>query len=180
MASRKLDIPVLATPRLRLEPLSMDHSDGMFDMWRRPDVQRYSGPAQDENRVEIDLPATSSSDSDRLIRFWLKAAEDGWGFRWGIVLLEEDAFVGHIGFNSLHLCSEIAYHMNPVFWGRGIMTEAARAAISWRHDNDATEIEAFIEPENGESIALAQRLGMTPTEECSEGARRYVVSLPLL
>ena len=146
-------------------------------MWRHPDVQKYSGIAEDENRVVINMPAQTHNDSDRLIGFWLKAAQDGWGFRWGVTLVAEDSFVGHIGFNSLSECSEIAYHLNPQHWGKGIMTEAARAAISWRHDNGATEIEAFIEPENTSSITLAKRLGMNPTNEFSAGARRYLMSL---
>ena len=147
-------------------------------MWRHEAVLEFSGAAVDENRNEIDMPASTPEDSDRLIRFWLKAASEGWGFRWAVlfdVLAPE--FVGHIGFNSLTACSEIAYHMNPDYWGKGIMTEAALAAINWRRGNGIKEIEAFIEPENSPSIALALRLGMNATDEFSEGAQRYRLSL---
>jgi len=75
MAARGLKIPRLSTARLRLEPLSMQHSDGMFQMWRNALVQQYSGPAVDEFGIDINLPARSAADSDRLIAFWLKAAE---------------------------------------------------------------------------------------------------------
>jgi len=177
MNSPSLYLPTLATERLKLEPLSIAHSNGMFKMWRHPNVQKYSGIAEDKDRNEINMPAKSHHDSDRLIEFWLKAVQDGWGFRWAILLVREDAFVGHIGFNSLSTCSEIAYHMNPEYWGKGIMTEAAKAAIKWRCDNGATEIEAFIEPENTGSIALALRLGMHETNIFSEGAQRYCMSL---
>lgn len=146
-------------------------------MWRSKQVQQYSGKALDEYGVEIDLPAKTSADSDRLIAFWLNAATDGWGFRWAVILAGENAFVGHIGFNSLSECSEIAYHMNPDYWGKGLMTEAAGTAISWRKDNGAREIEAFIEPENTTSIVLAERLGMQPTDQFSDGARRYRMSV---
>lgn len=141
-------------------------------------MQEFSGIAEDENRNEIDMPASTPDDSDRLIRFWLKAASEGWGFRWGVLFdgLEQE-FVGHVGFNSLTACSEIAYHMNPDYWGKGIMTEAALAAINWRRVNGIKEIEAFIEPENSGSIALALRLGMNATHEFSEGAQRYRMSL---
>ncbi len=176
MSDQSISIPVLNSPRLRLEPLSMDHSVGMFAMWQQAAVQEYSGPAQDEFGVEISLPAQSRQDSDRLISFWLKAARDGWGFRWAILRSEDNAFVGHVGFNSLDVCSEIAYHMNPVFWGRGLMTEAAGLAIDWRIRTGANEIEAFIEPENAGSVALALRLSMRPTSEFSDGARRYLLS----
>jgi len=155
----------------------MAHSAGMFEMWRNASVQQYSGPAQDEHGAVISLPASTSGDSDRLISFWLKAASDGWGFRWAMHLCDADQFVGHIGFNSLLECSEIAYHMNPRFWGQGLMSEAAVAAIAWRRAGGASQIEAFIEPNNTPSIALALRLGMTATSEYSEGARRYLMSV---
>lgn len=176
MNSTSLHIPTLATEKLKLEPLSLLHSSGMFNMWRHSAVQEYSGIAVDKDRNEISMPAKTHEDSDRLIGFWLKAAQDGWGLRWAIILVEEDTFVGHIGFNSLSTCSEIAYHLNPEYWGKGIMTEAANAAIRWRHDHGATEIEAFIDPKNAGSIALALRLGMNETEVFSEGAQRYRMS----
>jgi ribosomal-protein-alanine N-acetyltransferase len=175
MNSTALQIPTLATERLKLEPLSLLHSSGMFDMWRHSAVQEYSGIAEDKDRREINMPAKTREDSDRLIGFWLKAAQDGWGFRWAIILAKEEAFVGHIGFNSLSTCAEIAYHLNPEYWGKGFMTEAANAAIEWRRDNGATEIEAFIDPENAGSIALALRLGMNETAVFSEGAQRYQI-----
>jgi RimJ/RimL family protein N-acetyltransferase len=85
------------------------------------------------------MPVQTSDDSDRLIGFWLKAAQNDWGFRWGIIFVDKDALVGHIGFNSLSECSEIAYHMNPKYWGNRFMTEEARAAISWRHSSGAAK-----------------------------------------
>jgi len=173
MKTSTLQIPILKTKRLNLEPLSKEHSDGMFQMWRNSKVQLHSGMALDENGIEIDLPAKTSTDSDRLISFWLKAAAKGWGFRWAVLLAKNSTFIGHIGFNSLSECSEIAYHMNPDYWGNGLMTEAAETAISWRRERGTTEIEAFIEPANTASIKLAERLGMHPTEQFSDGARRY-------
>ena len=67
--------------------------------------------------------------------------------------------------------------MSPEFWGRGLMTEAAEAAISWRRTKGAIELEALIESENTLAIALAERLGMQPTDQFLEGARRYRMSL---
>ncbi len=172
-----MKVPTLTSARLKLEPLSMAHSTDMFHMWRQPEVQQHSGPAQDEHGEAIQLPALTREDSDKLIRFWIKAAEEGWGFRWALLLKAQGTFVGHLGFNSLSTCSEIAYHMNPEFWGRGLMTEAAQIALSWRRDDGAREAEAFIEPENTASIALALRLGFAATGTFAEGAQRYHKSL---
>ncbi len=177
MSPNDLSIPTLKTRRLTLEPLSLNHSIGMFEMWQQPLVQQFSGATEDEFQNEIPMPAKTRNDSDRLIGFWLKAARDGWGFRWAIIRIDGARFVGHLGFNSLGECSEIAYHMNPYFWGNGFMCEAAKAAIAWRRNNGATTIEAFISPENGASIALALRLGMKETSTYVDNARRYQMSI---
>ena len=173
MSPSDLTVPTLATRRLRLEPLSLRHSDGMFEMWQQPRVQQFSGAAEDACHNEIPMPAQTHHDSDRLIGFWVKAAREGWGFRWAIIRSDDARFVGHVGFNSLRDCSEIAYHLNPDFWGNGIMYEAAMAAVDWRRNTGATAIEAFIEPENEPSIKLARRLGMRETSTYVDRARRY-------
>ena len=177
MNEQSIQVPILSTTRLNLEPMSLAHSQGMFEMWCQPAVQEYSGPAKDVYGDIIQLPARTPRDSDKLICFWEKAAMDGWGFRWVLLLKDDNSLVGHIGFNSLSPCSEIAYHMNPKYWGQGYMTEAAKAALEWRKAGGATGVEAFIDPRNTNSIAVAFRLGMNATNDFSEGARRYRMSL---
>lgn len=167
-------IPTLTTSRLRLEPLCDTHSDGMFRLWSDPLVCRYSGTVTDYDRNVIQMPASTRASSDRIIEFWIRAAQDGWGFRWAVIVSCTDEFAGTVGFNSLGGCSEIAYHLLPRQWGRGVMFEASRAAVDWRRDHGASEIEAFIEPENAASIALAVRIGMRATDAFSaDGAQRY-------
>jgi ribosomal-protein-alanine N-acetyltransferase len=169
-------IPKLSTARLTLEPLSLAHSAGMFAMWSRPEVCRYSGPAADYEGQPIRLPANTAADSDEIIEFFVRSAAEGTRLRWAMLL--GGAFVGAIGFNALGPCSEIAFHQRPEFWGRGLMTEAAAAALEWlRTRPDARDVEAFIDPANLGSIALAERLGLRPTGDTTEGAERYLMAL---
>jgi ribosomal-protein-alanine N-acetyltransferase len=172
----RLDVPRLETERLSLEPLSMEYSQGMFELWSDPAVCEYSGIVRDFARNVIPMPARTRDASNKIIDFWLRAAIDGWGFRWAIVLSDPaETFAGTVGFNSLMNCSEIAYHLLPAHWGKGLMTDACRAAIEWSRANGADEIEAFIEPDNGPSIALAKRLGMVATGELSDGCERFLM-----
>ena len=166
-------ISAIETNRLRLEPLSMQHSQGMFHLWSNSEVTWYSGIVKDYDGIVIEMPVRNKQDSNLIIDFWIKAAEEGWGFRWAVILKSENVFTGTVGFNSVSGCYEIAYHLIPAYWGKGIMTEASLAAISWAEENGASEIEAFAEPQNIPSIALAERLGMEATDTYSEGARRY-------
>lgn len=167
-------VPRLETERLLLEPFSVEHSEGMFSLWSNPEVCRYSGPINDYEMNPVTSPAESVEDSDKILEFWLKAREEGWGFRWALVLRHSKEFIGIAGFNSLGRCSEYAYHLHPNHWGKGLMTEASKMALQWISGQDCVEVEAFIDPENARSIALAERLGFRITGDFSEGARRYL------
>ena len=173
-----LTIPTLKTDRLLLEPLSLAHSAGMFATFSREEVTRYSGPAADLSGAPIRLPAQTSDDSDKIISFFLKGAADGQRFRWAMRTFADGAFVGAVGFNHLGACPELAYHLRPDAWGRGLMTEAVLAALDWlRARPDAREVAAFIEPGNLASIRLAERLGMRTTGAVSGPAQQYLMAL---
>ena len=166
-----MDIPTLTTSRLTLTPVSTEHSDGMFELWSDPGVCRYSGVVKDYDGNVLATPIKTQAHSDLIIDFWLRAADDGWGFRWAVLL--EGEFSGTIGFNSLQTCAEIAYHLIPKHWGKGIMAEAFIESSRWAAAQGITELEAYIEPDNDGSKTLAMRMGMQPTGQLSEGAERY-------
>jgi ribosomal-protein-alanine N-acetyltransferase len=176
-----LHIEDIQTERLLLTALSFEHSEAMYQLWSNPDVCRYSGLVTDYDRREIPMPAASAAESDKIIDFWLRASADEWGFRWAVIERASGTFLGHIGFNSLGPVSEIAYHLSPDHWGKGIMSEAATAAVGWAlKTTPNTILEAFIEPENSGSIALIERLGFEPTGVFSEGAQCYrLPSIPI-
>jgi [ribosomal protein S5]-alanine N-acetyltransferase len=170
-----LQIPTLSTARLRLEPLAMAHSGGMFALWSREEVCRYSGPAVDADGRSIPLPATSPLESDRIIDFFVQRAATGLGFRWAMVTVPDGMFVGAVGYNHLGSCPELAWHLHPDAWGQGLMTEACRAALAWLQG--ALQVQAFVDPGNEASIRLAERLGFRATGEAMDDTRRYLADL---
>ena len=170
-----MDIPSLSTARLRLDPLSFAHSDGVLELWSNPSVCQYSGQVRDVAGHEILTPVACRADSDKIIDFWERASVDGWGFRWAVLCKSSLRFLGTVGFNSLGTCSEIAFHLVPQYWGSGFMTEASVAAINCRREAGGSEFEAFIETGNAPSISLALRLGFQATNTFCEGAQRYVL-----
>lgn len=178
MTESALALPVLISERLVLEPLSFDHSAGMFSIWREPEVCRFSGLAYDFEGRRIDLPAISADDSDKIIDFFLRSRAEGTRCRWALITRTEGEFVGMAGFNSLGVCSEYAFHLHPDAWGRGLMREASRIVIDWLSaQGEAVEVEAFIDPGNRPSVRLAQSLGFRATGQIVDGAVRY--RLPL-
>lgn len=169
-----MHIQSLTTDRLRLVPLSLEHSEGMFRLWSAPEVCQYSGDVSNREGILLPMPAADPSISDQIIEFWLHAVADGWGLRWAITEKDTQKFFGIVGFNSLSEASEIAYHLLPIVWGRGLMSQAVTAAMAWRRNRGGcTAFDAFIDPQNTKSVALAKRLGFGATETFSEGAQLY-------
>lgn len=121
-----MDLETLRTKRLILEPLSMNHSLGMFDLWSKAVVCEYSGSAEDFNGNPIRLPAVVAADSDKIIDFFLQYQRRSEKARWAMMIEEGRHFIGALGFNSIGQCSELAYHLNPDYWGKGFMSEACR------------------------------------------------------
>ena len=165
----------LEGPRLILEPLSMEHTEGMFELWSRPEVCEHSGPALDSAGCPIALPAGSSQESDRLIQFWLDRAAAGTGFRWAVEHNADGRFLGAVGFNQLGRLSEYAVHFVPRFWGAGFASEASRLALSWLRAAGCEQVEAFIEPLNQPSIRLFERLGFESAGAGADGTIRFVL-----
>lgn len=170
--SASLHIPTLRTERLILEPLAIEHSAGMFALWSQEAVCRYSGEAHDREGRLIPLPARTPADSDRILDFFVARAAEDLGFRWAMLTAADHAFVGAIGFNHLQPRAELAYHLNPDAWGRGLMREAARAALAWAAEGGCREVDAFIEAENAGSLRLATGLGFHKAAE----PMRYTLS----
>jgi len=161
-----LHIPVLRTARLVLEPLARAHSAGMFAMWSQEPVCRHSGLALDVDGAPIPLPAASPADSDRILEFFVRRAARGEGFRWAAIDAADGGFVGAVGFNHLRPRAELAYHLRPSHWGRGLAAEAVRAALDWlAAEGPGGPVQAFIDPANTASIRLAQRLGFEKAPE---------------
>lgn len=148
----------------------------MFRVWSNEAVIRYSGPIIDYDGRPIATPARTPADSDKILTFWLKASDAGWGFRWAVCIEPTNRFVGHIGFNSLGRYSEIAYHLHPEVWGQGVMSRAMELALGWAFGQPAcVAVEAYIESENAASIKLVERFAFRATREFHDGARRHVL-----
>jgi RimJ/RimL family protein N-acetyltransferase len=110
------------------------------------------------------------SDSDALLaRFEGEWDERGFGL-WAV---EERAAPGVLlGYCGLAVpmflpeilpAVEVGWRLARPAWGRGIATEAARAALSWGFENVALrEIVAIVHPDNARSLRICEKLGMSP------------------
>lgn len=73
-------------------------------------------------------------------------------------------YVGMVGFHVRPVGLTIGYYLGQPYWGRGLMTEAVRAAIGWlfdttAHDRIASGVFSF----NKASLAVQAKLGFVET-----------------
>ncbi|HEU4973832.1 MAG TPA: GNAT family N-acetyltransferase [Baekduia sp.] len=61
---------------------------------------------------------------------------------------------------------EVGWRLAPGAWGRGIATEAARAALAFGFERAGMrEIIAIVHPDNDRSLRVCAKLGMTPRRD---------------
>jgi len=84
--------------------------------------------------------------------------------RWALVLLDGGALVGGVTLLPMPVPEadvEIGYQLAPEYWGRGYITEAARALARWAfQQHSLVELFALVAPDNVRAAATARRIGM--------------------
>jgi RimJ/RimL family protein N-acetyltransferase len=105
---------------------------------------------------------------DLIARFEKEWRERGFGL-WAVAPRDEDAQL--LGFCGLTVpmflpevlpAVEVGWRFGRDAWGQGYATEAARAALAFAFEEHAMrEVIAIVDPENGRSLRVAEKLGMT-------------------
>ncbi|MRI35498.1 GNAT family N-acetyltransferase [Endozoicomonas sp. OPT23] len=136
--------------------------------WKESDFELFAVMNSDEKVMEFFPAPLSRSESDeRAIICQTLIAEKGWGF-WA---LEEKSSGRFIGFTGLHTpsddlpfspCVEIGWRLSPDYWGKGFVTEAAKASLNVAFTQlKLDEIVSFTVKDNFRSLAVMERLGMS-------------------
>ena len=151
---------LLATARLRLEPFTDAHLEGIHAINSDAEVMRYiSGQPEtlEETRAGI----------ERIKRRWATLGYSWWAF----VETDSGEIVGSGCLQNLRhdvaaepdpACPlEIGWRLRRDRWGRGLASEAARAMAGFAFDGlHVDELYAVCDPENSASAQVMQRLGM--------------------
>ena len=145
---------ILATARLRLEPVCPAHYEGLRVLNADPAVQRYIA-----GRPET--PEETAAMIERVQGRWRQFGHAWWSF------IEQDTgeLVGagciqHLGHDPANE-HEIGWRLLPSRWGRGYATEAARRMAAFAFDDlKAPSLAAICHPENADSAKVMRRLGM--------------------
>lgn len=163
-----------ATERLRLIPFRTQDSERLHDFFTHALVRRY---LWDDERISAKQVADIVAGSQRSF------AEVGYGF-YGLYLHSNTppsnpgiapglasgsageflSFCGFCGFRRFEATEdvELLYGALPEYWGKGLVTEAARSALAHAFDEcKLPRIIAATDTPNQASVRVMQRLGMT-------------------
>lgn len=142
----------LRTERLLLRQWREGDAEALAAVYEQPEFQEHN-PVRDA-RAQV----------ERFARAW---TEDGFSL-WAAEELESGAFVGRLGLLRHHdwpeaaAPVEVGWVLHRDWWGRGLATEAGRAALAcWREHLDDPQVISITTPANRRSRAVMERLGLT-------------------
>lgn len=161
------ELPELHTPRL------------LMRAWRDEDRQPFAAMNADPQVMRFFPSLLQSHESDALVSHYREQhAERGFTV-WALEVAESARgpapFIGFTGlsipsfqapFEHSNPLVEVGWRLSPHWWGMGLASEAARAALAYGFDVvGLDEIVSFTVPANEPSWRVMERIGMTRSQE---------------
>jgi len=146
----------IVTDRLILRRFTLEDAENMFNNWANdPEVTKY-----------LRWPPHSDVDATRkLLAEWIACYDDPAYYSWAIALKENDVVIGSLGImgvSEIDEAGEIGYCIGKKWWGKGFMTEALNAVISFGFEQAGfNRLEAGHSIHNPASGCVMQKAGMT-------------------
>jgi RimJ/RimL family protein N-acetyltransferase len=152
----------LQTERLLLRPLVEADVDALHAFWNDPAVRRYLWDDKPVSTAKVREVVAVSEQNFQLL---------GAGFYAVEILLKPGELVGFCGYRCFEdsVKPELLYGLLPQHWGKGYVTEAAKAVLldGFERCGMSTVIASTDTP-NQRAVRVMQRLGM-----CFEERREY-------
>lgn len=152
-----MNIPTLTTARLLLRPFTLQDVDALHGILSTEGILRYFPRTAPPPREQV----------ERIVAHQLTHWEDhgcGW---WAVELRDTPGLIGWCGLQYLPEFDavEVAYLLGQPFWGKGLATEASRAAVRFGFAELGLErIVAIAHVDNQASQRVILKLGMTQVE----------------
>jgi len=141
----------IETERLILRAWSLDDVDDLYDYAKNPNVGPHGGWK----------PHVDKQESIEILQTLFMDKYDSWA----VVLKEINKVIGSIGFEHDEKrpnvkCKELGYAIAEEYWGKGIMTEAAVAAIKYAFEvMELDYISIYRNPHNQRSGRVIEKCG---------------------
>jgi RimJ/RimL family protein N-acetyltransferase len=153
----------IATERLLLLPLRVEHAEKMALVLADPALHTYIGGA----------PSTAESLRIRYRR--LEAGSPDPEITWlNWVISLDGRLTGTVQATvGPGPTAEIAWVVGTPWQGRGIAKEAAKALVEWLGQRPVRTVVAHVHPDHHASAAVARAAGLEPTDEVQDGEVRF-------
>ncbi len=145
---------IAETPRLQLRYFEPEDVLPLSQILADPEVMRFS----------VAGPKTTEQTQSLVDACRAEYQTNGYAL-YAVVHKEDQRLVGYCGFMPQIVSDvpeiELGYRLHPAYWGRGLGTEAARAAVAYAADTlKLKRLVAVIEADNLSSVQVALRAGM--------------------
>jgi ribosomal-protein-alanine N-acetyltransferase len=152
-------MPTLETERLILRSFREEDVDRMAVLFANPDFMRFSLGVFTERKQTITFIEK--------VMGWDRG---GIPSQFAVVPRGDDTIIGYCGFfyHPEHGIEdiEIGYRLDPVYWNRGLITEAARAVRDHGfRDCKLSRVISLVHPDNLPSRRVAEKNGMAVEKE---------------
>jgi ribosomal-protein-alanine N-acetyltransferase len=143
----------IETLRLRLRHFTPDDADDLYHIYSYPELFKYMS-----NEKKLSWEQTVGV---------INSLTENWQQHqvgvWAVVYKKDRKLIGHCGFKFLENTQEIqiGYLLLPSYWGMGLGTEAASAALKYGFEVAKLErVVAVAKPENIASRRVMEKVGM--------------------
>lgn len=143
----------IETERLILREWSLEDVDDLYEYAKNPNVGPHGGWKPHSNKKEsLEILETLFMDKYN---------------SWAIVYKENGKVIGSIGYEvdtkrpNIN-CRELGYALGEVYWGKGIMTEAAKEVIAYAFEEMKLDmVTIYRDPNNKRSGRVIEKCGFT-------------------
>jgi ribosomal-protein-alanine N-acetyltransferase len=146
----------IETLRLRLRRFIPEDRDDLYRLYRDPEVMKYLGKG-----------SLTPVETDAMLSALLAQYRYGFGM-WAVIDRASNELIGRCGLGFLDQTSEVelGYLLDRAYWGRGLATEGAQAALRYGFEVVKLErIVAVAKPENIASRRVMEKLGLKYEKE---------------
>jgi [ribosomal protein S5]-alanine N-acetyltransferase len=152
MAKQPTPHPTLSTSRLRLRQFRGEDTDAMHECFADPAVMRFWNTPVHTKRIE----------TERAVRRFIDCTPSYYRF-WAVADAGTDRCLGMVNYHDGHIRNKrvaVGYIINPARHRQRIATEAVSAMLDHCFGElGLHRVQAFIQPDNTASRALAEKLG---------------------